>query len=114
MMTKVNNQIKTGGIIEEEFVKPRGREVGEFFNTLMEEDKKFAQQVREEEIKLGVGVIVRELREELNLTQTDFSKLINKPQSTVGRIENGSMNPSYKVLKEIAEKTGKNLVLRFE
>ncbi|WP_156656245.1 helix-turn-helix domain-containing protein, partial [Liquorilactobacillus mali] len=38
---------------------------------------------------------------------------IGKPQSTIARIENGSMNASTKVLSEIAQATNQRLTIQF-
>lgn len=65
----------------------------------------FANLVEQENINLEVAVKVRDLRENMGMSQREFASLIGKPQSTIARIENGSMNASTKVLSEIAQAT---------
>lgn len=48
---------------------------------------------------------MRDLRDSLGLAQIKFAKLVNKLQSTIARIESGSMNASTKLLSEIAQAT---------
>ena len=54
----------------------------------------FAKLVEQENINLEVAVKVRDLRENMGMSQRAFASLIGKPQSTIARIENGSMNAS--------------------
>ncbi|OJG74703.1 hypothetical protein RV10_GL004691 [Enterococcus pallens] len=55
-----------------------------------------------------------QLRSELGLSQRELAERVGKPQSTIARIENGSMNPSFSVLYEIAAKVGKELHIEFK
>jgi DNA-binding XRE family transcriptional regulator len=58
----------------------------------------FAKLVEQENINLEVAVKVRDLRENMGMSQREFADLVGKPQSTIARIENGSMNASTKIL----------------
>ncbi|MDN6502881.1 MAG: helix-turn-helix domain-containing protein, partial [Tetragenococcus koreensis] len=40
-------------------------------------------------------------------------KAVNKPQSTIARIENGNANPTIKTLEQIADSVGKQLTFSF-
>ena len=73
----------------------------------------FAQLVEQENINSEVSVKVRELRKNMGMSQREFAKLVGKPQSTIARIENGSMNVSTKVLSEIAQATHRRLTITF-
>ncbi|MCB7463069.1 helix-turn-helix domain-containing protein [Lactiplantibacillus argentoratensis] len=73
----------------------------------------FAKLVEQENINLEVAVKVRDLRENMGMSQRAFASLIGKPQSTIARIENGSMNASTKVLSEIAQATNQRLTIQF-
>lgn len=73
----------------------------------------FANLVEQENINLEVAVKVRDLRENMGMSQREFASLIGKPQSTIARIENGSMNASTKVLSEIAQATKQRLTVQF-
>lgn len=56
---------------------------------------------------------VHDLRTNMGLSQREFASLIGKPQSTIARIENGSMNASTKILSEIAQATDQRLTIQF-
>jgi len=73
----------------------------------------FAKIVEQENINLEVAVKVRDLRANMGLSQREFANLIGKPQSTIARIENGSMNTSTKILSEIAQATNQRLTIQF-
>ena len=73
----------------------------------------FAKLVEQENINLEVAVKVRDLRENMGMSQRAFASLIGKPQSTIARIENGSMNASTRVLSEIAQATNQRLIIQF-
>ena len=49
----------------------------------------------------------------MNLSQREFAKIINKPQSTIARVENGSMSPTVGLLEEIAILSNKELKVEF-
>ena len=74
----------------------------------------FAQEYQEENQQLQVAVEVRNLRDELGMSQREFAKLVSKPQSTIARIESGKMNVSINVLNEIADATNQKLTVKFE
>lgn len=73
----------------------------------------FAKIVEQKNINLEVAVKVRDLRENMGMSQRAFASLIGKPQSTIARIENGSMNASTKILSEIAQATNQRLTIQF-
>lgn len=79
----------------------------------LSQDKEFKEAYEQEQTKLDIAVQVMKLREELNMTQREMASLVGKPQSTIARIESGNMNPSIKILSEIAERSGKKLTLSF-
>lgn len=56
----------------------------------------------QERLNLDAAVLVRDMRDDLNMTQKEFAKYVGKPQSTIGRIEAGSMNVSMGLINEIA------------
>lgn len=61
----------------------------------------------------NIAKIIKKLREDLQLSQRQFAKLVGKPHSTVARIENGSMSPTVSLLQEIASSAGKELKITF-
>ncbi|OJG76409.1 hypothetical protein RV10_GL003737 [Enterococcus pallens] len=48
------------------------------------------------------------------MTQRELAEKVGKPQSTIARIENGSMNVSFNVLYEIATSVGKEVTIGFK
>lgn len=79
----------------------------------LSKNKEFKEAYDQEQTKLNIAVQVMKLREELNMTKREMASLVGKPQSTIARIENGNMNPSIKILSEIAERSRKTLTLSF-
>ncbi|MDN6640730.1 MAG: helix-turn-helix transcriptional regulator [Tetragenococcus sp.] len=76
-------------------------------------DSALTKMMKKEEQKLDYAVAVMELRTSLGFTQEEFAKAVNKPQSTIARIENGNANPTIKTLEQIAESVGKQLTFSF-
>jgi len=61
------------------------------------------------ELSLEIGG----LRADMDMSQTEFGRLVGVPQSTIARIESGKQAPSAATLKRIAEATGTELVIEF-
>lgn len=51
-----------------------------------------------------IGVLLREAREEKNMTQEQLGELIDKKRSYISRVENNSSNLTLKTLFDIVEK----------
>ena len=51
---------------------------------------------------MTVGQRIFELLKQKGMTQKEFAKYVGKPQSTISRIESGSMNVSMGLLNGIA------------
>lgn len=64
-------------------------------------------------MKSKTATLVKNLRLELGLSQTEFAKRVGKPQSTIARIETGAVLPTIKLLCEIATMVGKRLEIEF-
>jgi DNA-binding XRE family transcriptional regulator len=78
-----------------------------------ESDPEFAREFQDECERLDIAVALMKLREQEGLTQQQLAERVHKPQSTIARIENGTLNPSYKVLRDIAHGVGKRLDIQF-
>ncbi|QAS70591.1 helix-turn-helix transcriptional regulator [Oenococcus sicerae] len=76
-------------------------------------DPGFKQALSKESQKLDLAIKIRNLREQEGLSQRELAARLGKPQSTIARIENGNVNPSFKTIEEIANKLGKNLQISF-
>lgn len=59
-----------------------------------------------------VAVALRELRKAEGLTQRQLACSAYWPQSTIARIENGSINVTFKTMKEIANALDKDIEVR--
>lgn len=77
-----------------------------FITDFIKEDIKkhpeMAKEYAQEDLNLDAAVIVRQMRDELGMSQQEFANYVHKPQSTIGRIESGSMNVTVGLLNEIA------------
>jgi len=90
--------------------------MSEIDKLISEECKKspeFAAEYRGEIERLDAAVALMELREEEGMTQRQLAAATGKTQSTIARIENGNMNPSFKLMSEIAEALGRKLEFKF-
>ena len=60
-----------------------------------------------------VALEIGGLRADLEMTQTEFGRLIGVPQSTIARLESGRQAPSVATLARIAKATDTALVIEF-
>ena len=58
--------------------------------------------VSEQEFIKFLGVRIRQLREEKNMSQQVLADICNVPKSTIGRLERGEVNPTVKTLLKIS------------
>lgn len=65
------------------------------------------------DIRQEVAVAIRELRRRRGLTQQDAAQLMNWGQPSVARVENGSSNPTIRVLEHIARSMNMRLHVEF-
>jgi ribosome-binding protein aMBF1 (putative translation factor) len=85
----------------------------ELADRMCAESSEFAEAYKKERERLDVAVALMRLRESEGLSQRELAELAHKPQSTIARIENGTLNPSYNVLSDIAHGVGKRLEVSF-
>lgn len=76
-------------------------------------DAAFNEAFEKESERLDIAIAIMKLREEEGLTQQQLAEKVGKPQSTIARIENGTLNPSYKLLNDIAHGIGRKLEITF-
>ena len=55
--------------------------------------------------------LLKQLRKELKLTQEELAKTLNLSTSYYVKLENGFMNPSYKVMKSLKKFYGEKIDL---
>ncbi|ANQ49016.1 helix-turn-helix transcriptional regulator [Flammeovirga sp. MY04] len=53
---------------------------------------------------LKIGMLLRKVREEKSMTQSELAELIDKKRTYISRVENDSSNITLKTLFEIVEK----------
>ena len=87
--------------------------VDEYIEARSVEDPEFSSEVNAEAAKLDAAVAFTDMRYALGLSQKQLGALAGKPQSTIARIENGSLNPTVGLLAEIAGSAGWTLEVRF-
>lgn len=76
-------------------------------------DKDYRDGYLRTQVGSGVAYQIQALRSKLGLTQTQFARLIGKPQTVVSRLENGTGNVSVETLLDVATGTGVALLVQF-
>ena len=72
------------------------------------------KEMTEYDLGNDVGLLIRETRNELGITQEELAKKTGISQSSISRIENGSSVPSLSTLKKIGDRIGKRVVITYE
>lgn len=85
----------------------------EFMQEEIAKDSNAEQLYMETRAELQIAIMVKELRKSKKLSQTDLAKKMGKSQSTIGRIENGSVKPTISMLEQIAAATDTKLEISF-
>ena len=76
--------------------------IQDFIQNDIKEHPEVKKEYEQVSLNLDASVLIREMREDLGMTQKEFAKYVGKHQSTIGRIEAGSMNVSIGLIDEIA------------
>ncbi|WP_143463783.1 helix-turn-helix domain-containing protein [Levilactobacillus enshiensis] len=87
--------------------------IDDYIQARKQASKDFARAYDQAEVDLEIAVAVKQLRESLGLSQRDFARLVDKPQSTIARIETGAVTATNKTLADIAAKTHHQLRIQF-
>ena len=77
-------------------------------------DPAFAKAYKEIQPEIAVIQAMIEAREKSNITKKELSRRTGIAQTEISRIENGSRNPSIKLLQRLAAGMGMNLKISFE
>ena len=85
----------------------------EFMQEEIAKDPNAEQLYMETRAELQIALMVKELRKSKKLSQVDLAKKMGKSQSTIGRIENGSVKPTISILEQIAAATDTKLEISF-
>jgi len=85
-------------------------------------DNYLKEQLKDEEFKREWNILQPELevmkaivdaRTSMNLTQKQLSELTGIDQADISKLENGTRNPSIRLLQKLADGMGKRLEIRF-
>lgn len=76
-------------------------------------DTAFNEAFIAESERLEIALALRTLRENEGLTQRQLAEKVDKPQSTIARIENGNMNVTFKTMNDIAKAFNKVIEVKF-
>lgn len=87
--------------------------VNQYIANRTKDNPKLEKLINIENERLEIAVMLTELRLDAGLTQKELAKRLNKPQSTISRIETGEMNPSISLVIEIANGLGKKFLPTF-
>lgn len=71
----------------------------------------FAKDFEEGYLNFKIGVILRQAREELGITQYDVAEKLNTTKSVISRMENHADDIRLSTLRKYAKALGKNLKL---
>ena len=74
----------------------------------------FAKAYQEIQPEMAIIQAIIEARENSNITQQELSRRTGIAQTEISRIENGSRNPSIKLLQRLAAGMGMSLKISFE
>ena len=69
------------------------------------------KELDKENERLETAIALMKLREQEGLSQRELAKRVNKPQSTIARIESGSMNVTFDTLMDIVSALGKKMTI---
>lgn len=86
-------------------------QIDELIKKDIQKNPKLAKQYRQVSLNLDAAVLIKEMRSDLGMTQKEFANYVGKPQSTIGRIEAGSMNVTVKLLDSIAASAHRKIKL---
>ena len=83
------------------------------FKAQQMQDPEFAKLYREIQPEMNLIRAMVDAREATHITQKELSERTGISQAEISRIENGSRNPSIKLLQRLAEGMGMNLKISF-
>ena len=63
---------------------------------------------------LGLGLRLRQLRQEKGLTLKELAQRVNKSESYLSRLERGEVNPTLSTLKAIADELDRPIIYLFD
>ncbi|KJY54449.1 DNA-binding helix-turn-helix protein [Lactobacillus kullabergensis] len=88
-------------------------ETEKMLDELTKDDPKLKEYAEQYSRQLDASVAVTKLRKKEGLSQQDLADKVNVSKSTIARIENGTMNPTLKMLDKIGMAVGKHLLISY-
>ena len=81
--------------------------------TELAKDPEFVEAYEELQPELAVMKAIADVRAELNLTQKQVAERTGIAQAEISKLENGTRNPSVKLLQRLADGLGYTLKIEF-
>ncbi|MDR1567890.1 MAG: helix-turn-helix transcriptional regulator [Streptococcaceae bacterium] len=78
----------------------------DIYNDIKNSDTERAIHLEQLDEQLKASVLLSELREREGYTQKELAEKVGKTQTTIARIESGSMNVTFDTLAEIVNRLG--------
>lgn len=95
----------------EKYGKRNNEFIANYIQKNIKKNPKLAKEYQRESLNLDAAVILRDMRDDLEMSQKEFANYVGKPQSTIARIESESMNVSVGLLSDIAEAAHRQIKL---
>ena len=86
-------------------------------STISFDDKKINDDFLEVDLEILYKSIINEIaltRKKLGISQKELSQRTGIPQANISKIENGTANPSLKLLIRLGQGLNKKIVIKFE
>lgn len=80
--------------------------IASYFKKRMKKTEDFRKSYTEEELKLEIALKIKQMRDELQMTQVQFAEHVGVHRSTISKIESHDHNVSLTMLNSIADKCG--------
>ncbi len=93
-------------------VNPSGSEFQNFLNEQLQDDE-FRKEWEDIQPEMDVIWVMVDARISQNLTQKELAERAGINQADISKLENGTRNPSLKLLKRLADGMGMTLKLEF-
>lgn len=72
----------------------------------MSKSEDFRKSYTEEGLKIEIALKIKQMRDELQMTQQEFAEYVGVHRSTISKIESRDLNVSLIMLNSIADKCG--------
>ena len=77
-----------------------------YFKKRMRKSEDFRKSYTEEGLKIEIALKIKQMREELQMTQGQFAEHVGVHRSTISKIESRDLNVSLIMLNSISDKCG--------